>query len=276
MLGDPDYDTVDFIANYAGKYREPLVLPSKFPNLLVNGSDGIAVGMATEIPPHNLGEVCSGLIRLIDDSEVTIAQLMEIVPGPDFPTGGIICGRQGILDGYHTGRGKITLRARADIREEGSRNQIVISEVPFQQTRNRLAEAIGDLIKDERIKGISAIRDESSARGGEPVRLVIDVKRDGDPNLILNQLYQYSPLQKTASIILLALVDARPRTLTLKQMLEEFLRHRVRVIRRRTDYLLREAKRRAHILEGQLIAISSLDEVIAICRQSPSRAEAKI
>jgi DNA gyrase subunit A len=276
MLADLERDTVDYIDNYDGKYREPLVLPSKFPNLLVNGSDGIAVGMATEIPPHNLREVCDGLIRLIDDPNVSVEQLMETIPGPDFPTGGIICGRQGIRDGYTTGRGKVTLRARADIREEGSRTQIIVTEVPFQQTRNRLAEAIGELIKDERIKGVSGIRDESSARSGEPVRLVLDVKREADPQLVLNQLYQFSPLQKTVSIILLALVDGRPRTLTLKQMLEEFLRHRVRVIRRRTEYLLREAKRRAHILEGQLIAISSLDEVIAICRHSPSRAEAKV
>jgi DNA gyrase subunit A len=275
MLADLEYDTVDFIDNYDGKYREPLVLPSKFPNLLVNGSDGIAVGMATEIPPHNLGEVCTALVRLIDNPDVTVDELMEDLPGPDFPTGGIIYGRQGILDGYRTGRGKVTLRARAKIQEEGSKNQIIITEVPFQQTRNRLAEAIGELVKNERIKGIGAIRDESSARGGEPVRLVIDVKRDADPELVLNQLYQYSPLQKTVSIIMLALVDGRPRTLSLKQMLEEFLRHRVQVIRRRTEHLLREAKRRAHILEGQLIAISSLDEVIAICRTSPSRALAK-
>src|SRR5438876_7389334 len=275
MLQDLERDTVDYIHNYDGKYREPLVLPSKFPNLLVNGSDGIAVGMATEIPPHNLREVCDGLIKLIDEPDVTIDQLIEIIPGPDFPTGGIICGRQGILDGYRTGRGKVTLRARADIREEGTKTQIIITEVPFQVTRNGLAEKIGELIKDERVKGVSAMRDESSARGGEPVRLVLDIKRDADPQLVLNQLYQFSPLQKTTSIILLALVDGRPRTLTLKQMLEEFLRHRVQVIRRRTEYLLREAKRRSHILEGQLIAISSLDEVIAICRQAPSRVQAK-
>jgi DNA gyrase subunit A len=275
ILQDLDRDTVDFIDNYDGKYREPLVLPSRFPNLLVNGSDGIAVGMATEIPPHNLQEVCDGLIKIIDQPDVSIGELIEIIPGPDFPTGGIICGRQGIYDGYLTGRGKITLRARAEINEEGSRNQIIITEVPFQQTRNRLAESIGELVKEERIKGISALRDESSARGGEPVRLVLDLKRDADPQLVLNQLYQFSPLQRTASIILLALVDGRPRTLTLKQMLEEFLRHRIRVIKRRTEYLLREAKRRAHILEGQLIAISSLDEVIAICRSSPSRTQAK-
>src|SRR5207249_5035158 len=151
MLEDLERDTVDFTDNYDGKYREPLVLPSRFPNLLVNGSDGIAVGMATEIPPHNLGEVCAGLIRLIDEPEATVGQLMEHIPGPDFPTGGIIMGRQGILEGYHTGRGKVVLRARAVINEEGSRNQIIITEVPYQQTRNRLAEAIGELIKDERI-----------------------------------------------------------------------------------------------------------------------------
>jgi DNA gyrase subunit A len=275
MLEDLERDTVDFIDNYDGKYREPLVLPSKFPNLLVNGSDGIAVGMATEIPPHNLIEVCNGIIRLIEEPDVSIDQLIEIIPGPDFPTGGIICGRNGILDGYRTGRGKVSLRARASINEEGNKAQIIIHEVPYQQTRNRLAEQIGELVKDERIKGISAMRDESSARTGEPVRLVIDIKRDADPEFVLNQLYQYSPLQKTVSIILLALVDGRPRTLTIKQMLEEFLRHRVHVIRRRTEYMLREAKRRSHILEGQLIAISSLDEVIRICRSSASRAAAK-
>lgn len=275
MLADLERDTVDFIDNYDGKYREPLVLPSRFPNLLVNGSDGIAVGMATEIPPHNLREVCDGAILLIDKPEATIDDLMEVVPGPDFPTGGIICGRQGLLDGYRTGRGKITLRARADIREEGSRSQIVIKEVPFQVNRIALHEKIGDLVKDERIKGVADVRDESSERSGEPVRLVVYLKREADPELILNQLYQFSPLQKTVSIIMLALVDNRPRTLNLKQMFEEYLRHRVQVIRRRTEFLLREAKRRAHILEGQLIAISSMDEVIAICRQSPSRAEAK-
>lgn len=275
MLVDLERDTVDFIDNYDGKYREPLVLPSRFPNLLVNGSDGIAVGMATEIPPHNLREVCNALILLIDHPEATVEQLLEVLPGPDFPTGGLIYGRQGIAEGYRTGRGKIVLRARALIEEDGSRSQIVITEVPYQQTRNRLAAAIADLVKEERIKDITAIRDESSARNGEPVRLVLELKRGADPQLVLKQLYQFSPLQKTVSIILLALVDGQPRILTLKQMLEEFLRHRVQVIRRRTEFLLREAKRRAHILEGQLIALSSLEEIIAICRSSPSREEAK-
>jgi DNA gyrase subunit A len=275
MLEDLNRETVDFTDSYDGKNREPLVLPCKFPNLLVNGSDGIAVGMATEIPPHNLREVCDGLVRLIDNPDLTVDELMESIPGPDFPTGGVICGRTGLYEGYRTGRGRVSLRARADIREEGNKTQIVITEVPYQQTRNRLHEKIGELVREERIKGVSAIRDESSARTGEPVRLVLDIKREADPNLVLNQLYQYSPLQKTVSLILLALVDGMPRTLTLKEMLEEFIRHRVQVIRRRTQFLLNEAKRRGHVLEGQLIAISSLDEVIQICRSAPSRAEAK-
>jgi DNA gyrase subunit A len=275
MLEDIDLDTVDMMPTYDSRGREPIVLPCKFPNLLVNGSDGIAVGMATDIPPHNLREVCDAAIKIIDEPEVSLQELLEIIPGPDFPTGGIICGRQGIADGYATGRGKITLRARADIREENGQTQIIITEVPYQQTRNRLAAAIGDLVKEEKIKGIRDIRDESSARNGEPVRLVVYLKRDADPHLILNQLYQYSPLEKTVSIILLALVDGRPEVMTLKRMLEEFIRHRASVIRRRTEFQMREAKRRAHVLEGQLIAISSLDEVIEICRRAPSRAEAK-
>lgn len=275
LLTDLEFETVDMTPNYDGRRMEPLVLPSKFPNLIVNGADGIAVGMATEIPPHNLVEVCNGIIKIIDDPNTTIDQLIEIIPGPDFPTGGIICGRAGISEGYRTGRGKLILRARASINEEGSKSQIIIHEVPYQQTRERVEKAIGELVKDDRIKGISAVRDESSARLGEPVRIVIDVKRDADPEFVLNQIYQFSPLQKTVSIILLALVDGRPRTLNIKQVLEEFLRHRVEVIRRRTDFLLREAKRRSHILEGQLIAISSLDEVIAICRSSASRIVAK-
>ena len=278
LLADLEYETVDFIETYDNKNREPLVLPCKFPNLLVNGADGIAVGMATDIPPHNLREVCNAAIRVIDDPSVTVATLIleGIFKGPDFPTGGIICGQQGIMEGYTTGRGKIILRARAEIVEEGRTSQIVIKEVPYQQTRNRLAEEIGRLVKEERIKGVSEVRDESSERQGEPVRLVVYLKRDADPHLVLNQLYEFSPLEKTVSIILLALVDGRPRWLSLKEMLDCYIRHRVQVIRRRTEYLLREAKRRSHVLEGQLIAISSLDEVIATCRRSPSRAEAKV
>src|SRR5262249_47326668 len=242
MLADLESETVDFIDNYDGKYREPLVLPSKFPNLLVNGSDGIAVGMATEIPPHNLREVCHALVRVIDNPDATLPELMELLPGPDFPTGGIICGRQGIIDAYTTGRGRITLRARAHINYDSKPQQVVITEVPFQQPRDALAKIIGELVKDDRIKNVREVRDESSERQGEPVRIVLDLKKDADPDMVLNQLYEFSPLQKTQSIILLALVDGRPRWLNLKQMLEEFLRHRVQVIRRRTEFLLREAK----------------------------------
>jgi len=275
MLADLDRDTVDMMPNYDSRRLEPTVLPGKFPNLLVNGSEGIAVGMATDIPPHNLREICDALVALIDQPEISLLDLLAIVPGPDYPTGGIIMGRQGIVDGYRTGRGKVILRARAEIVEERSRSHIVISEVPYQVTRNKLMADIGALVKEERIKGISAVRDESSGRTNEPVRVVVELKRDADPHLVLNQLYQFSPLQRTASIILLALVDGRPKVCSLKEMMQEYLRHRSQVIRRRTEFLLREAKRRAHVLEGQLIAISSLDEVIAICRSSPSRAEAK-
>lgn len=274
MLADLDRETVDFIPNYDGKYREPLVLPCRVPNLLINGSDGIAVGMATEIPPHNVKEISSGLIALIDNPNLEFSELLQHVPGPDFPTGGIIRGRQGIVDGYKTGRGRVTLRARCDI-IEGKKAQIIIKEVPYQQTRNRLAEQIGELVKDERIKGIDEVRDESAPRLGEPVRIVVYLKKDVDPHLVLNQLYQYSTLEKTVSIILLALTDGRPKVMTLKEMMQAFLKHRITVIRRRTEYLLREAKRRGHFLEGQLIAFSSIEEIIRICRAAPDRSDAK-
>ena len=273
MLDDIESETVDFIDNYDGKFREPLVLPAKVPNLLINGSDGIAVGMVTDIPPHNLTEVCAGLVALIDNPDISFGELLSIIPGPDFPTGGEIRGRQGIIDGYRSGRGKITLRARAEISENGK--QIIITEVPFQTTRNKLLTDIAQLIRDDRIKDISAINDYSSARNGEPVRLEIDLKRNADATLVLNQIYQFSPLQKTVSIILLALVEGRPRVLSLKEMLQEFLKHRVQVLRRRSEFRLREAKRRGHVLEGQLLAISAIDEIIRICRASPDRTEAK-
>ncbi len=278
MLADLENETVDFIDNYDGKYREPLVLPSKFPNLLVNGSDGIAVGMATDIPPHNLREVCNGLIKLIDSPDASMQELLEIIPGPDFPTGGIIMGKQGIIDGYLGRRSRVQLRARADIIEEGKGKtpSILIREVPYAVNRNKLAADIGELVKADRIPGITGIRDESSARSGEPVRLVVELKRGTDPHLVLNQLYQYSPLQSTVSIGLLALVDGRAEMLSLKEMMQKFLDHRLVVIRRRTQYLLREAKRRSHVLEGQLIALSSLDEVIRTIRAAPSRADAKV
>ena len=278
MLADLENDTVDFIDNYDGKYREPLVLPSKFPNLLVNGAVGIAVGMATDIPPHNLREICNGLIRLIDNPDVSLMELLEIVPGPDFPTGGIVMGKAGLYRAYMGERSRITLRARAEIIEEvkGKIPTIIIKEVPFEVTRNALMAELGELLRDDRIPGMSFVRDESSARTGEPVRLVVELKRGADPHLVLNQIYQFSRLQKTVSIAMLALVEGRPEFLTLKQMMQKFLDHRIVVIRRRTNFLLREAKRRSHVLEGQLIAISSLDLVIQTIRQSSSRAEAKV
>ena len=277
LLNDIDHETVDFIDNYDGKYREPLVLPAKFPNLLVNGSDGIAVGIATHIPPHNLGEVCKGLLKLLDDPDVSLLELLEAIPGPDFPTGGIIMGRQGIIDAYRDGYGKLTLRARAKVVEDakGKNAYILIQEVPFQVSRIPLLEEIGQLVKDERITGISAVRDESSARGGEPVRIVVELKRGTDPHMVLNQLYRFSKLQKTISINMWALTDGYPRRMPLKELMRKFLEHRMQVIRRRTEYLLREAKRRGHVLEGQLIAIANIEEVIRICRTSPNRTEAK-
>jgi DNA gyrase subunit A len=277
MLADLELETVDTIDNYDGKFREPLVLPGKFPNLLVNGATGIAVGMATKIPPHNLGEVCNGLIRLLDDPHVSLHELMEIIPGPDYPTGNIVMGRHGLVRGYLGEPSRITLRARAEIIEEGKGKSpsILIREVPFEVSRNPLAEHLGQLIRDGRIEGVSGVRDESSARSGEPVRLIVELKRGADPHLVMNQLYQFTDLQKTIPIAMLALVDGRPQYLTLKEMMRKYLDHRVQVIRRRTQFLLREAKRRGHILEGQLIAISSLDEVIRIIRGAPSRADAK-
>ena len=274
MLEDIKLDTVDFAPTYDEKGNEPVVLPSKFPNLLVNGSSGIAVGMATSIPPHNLGEVCRAIVRVIEEPDVSVDELLEIVQGPDFPTGGVICGRAGIRRGYHTGRSTIVLRGKARIEEtKTGRYQIVISEIPYMQQRDRVEEKIAGLVNDGRIPGISGIRNESDLK--EPVRLVVELKRDADPDVVLNQLYEYSPLQDTFSIILLALVDGKPRVMTLKEMLDEFIRHRAIVIRRRTQHLLLRARRRKHTIEGLLLALADIDRIIAIIRQSKTQAEAK-
>ncbi len=275
MLVDLKLDTVDFVPTYDERNLEPTVLPSKFPNLLVNGSSGIAVGMATSIPPHNLREICDALIRLLDEPEISIDELLEIVQGPDFPTGGIICGRSGIRQGYYTGRGTIVVRARAEIREKAkNRYQIIIHEIPFQQFRDRIVEKIGALVNGDKIKGISAVQDLSDLK--EPVRIAIDVRRDADPEVVLNQLYQFSPLQDTFSIILLALVDGKPRLCSLKELLSEFLRHRTTVIRRRTTFLLARARRRKHTVEGLLLALDNIDEIIRIIRHSETQAAAKV
>ncbi len=274
MLEDLNLDTVDFVPTYDERHLEPTVLPSKFPNLLVNGATGIAVGMSTEIPPHNLSEICDALVRLIDDPDVTIDELLEIVPGPDFPTGGIICGRRGIRQGYLTGHGTIVIRARADIEEyRDNRYRIVIREIPFQQQRDKIEEKIAELVNEGRISGIATIRNESDLK--EPVRIVLELKRDADPEIVLNQLYEYSPLQQTYSINLLALVDGKPRLLNFKELLQEFLRHRVTVIRRRTQYLLGKARQRKHTVEGLLLALANIDEVIQVIRTSETQAEAK-
>ncbi len=274
MMDDLQLDTVDFIPTYDERSREPAVLPSRFPNLLVNGATGIAVGMATSIPPHNLGEICDAIVRVIDAPDVSIDELLEICPGPDFPTGGVICGRSGIRQGYHTGRGTVVVRARARIEEvHGGRYRIVITEIPFQQARDRVEERIGVLWNEGRIPGIAGMRNESDLK--EPVRLVIDLKRDADPEIVLNQLYEFSPLQDTFSLIFLALADGKPRVFSFKGLLEEFIRHRETVIRRRTQFLLMRARQRKHTVEGLLIAHANIDEVIRTIRTSSTQAEAK-
>jgi DNA gyrase subunit A len=274
LLDDLKLDTVDFIPTYDERHSEPTVLPSKLPNLLVNGSGGIAVGMATSIPPHNLGEICDCVVKLIDEPDISIDSLMEICPGPDFPTGGIIMGRSGIRRAYHTGRSTITLRARAKIEEHGkNRFRIVVSEIPYQAARDAVELKIAEQINEDKIKGISAGRNESDLN--EPVRLVYELKRDADPEVVLNQLYQFSPLQDTFSIILLALVDGKPRVLSFKEMLAEFIRHRATVIRRRTQFLLLKARQRKHTIEGLLLAYANIDEIIRIIRSSATQPEAK-
>jgi DNA gyrase subunit A len=277
MLQDLELDTVDYIPTYDERMREPTVLPSKFPNLLVNGAQGIAVGMATSIPPHNLSEICDALIRVIDEPDVTVDTLLsdEVIRGPDFPTGGQICGTAGIRRGYMTGRGAVVVRARATIEEhKKDRYRIVVREIPYQATRDAVLEKLEALKDDERIKGIAEITDYSDLQ--HPVHIVIDIKRDADPEVVLNQLYQFSPLQDSFSIILLALVDGKPRTCSLKQLLEEFLRHRQTVIRRRTQFLLNKARRRKHTVEGLLLALANIDEIIRIIRASGTLAEAKV
>ncbi len=275
ILDDMKLDTVDYVPTYDESRSEPTVLPSRFPNLLVNGVQGIAVGMSTSIPPHNLGEICDALMRLLDEPDVSIDELMEIAPGPDFPTGGQICGRTGIRRGYMTGRGNIVLRSRAKIEEhKKDRYRISIQELPYQQNRDDVMERIAALVNEDKVKGISAVTDISDLK--HPVHIVIDVKRDADPEVVLNQLYQFSPLQISFSIILLALVDGKPRVLSLKQLLEEFLRHRMTVIRRRTQFLLSKARKRKHTIEGLLLALANIDEIIRIIRASKTQGEAKV
>jgi DNA gyrase subunit A len=267
LLEDMDKDTVDFQSNYDDTREEPTVLPGKFPNLLCNGSSGIAVGMATSIPPHNVTEICDALLKLIDNPEATVRDLMKIVKGPDFPTGGLICGRQGIVSGYATGRGTVTVRARAHTEEgRGGRQSIVVTEIPYGQIKTRIIERIADCVKDGVIEGISDVRDESDREG---MRLVIELKRDADSAVVLNLLYHHTPLQDTFSIINIALDKGRPRTMNLKEILVAYKNHRTEVIRRRTLFMLKKVKAREHILFGLLYSVANIDEIIEIIKKSP-------
>ena len=273
MLEDIQLDTVDMQANYDDTRTEPTVLPGKFPNLLVNGAQGIAVGMATSIPPHNLGEVCDALVHLIAHPEATVEELMQFIQGPDFPTGGLICGRSGIREGYTTGRGQLVVRARLHTEQvRGGRTRIVITEIPFQVLKSTIIERIADNVKNGRIKDIVDVQDHSDRAG---MRIVVDLRKGADPQVVIQQLYKFTPLQSTFSIINIALVNRAPRTLDLKQLLVAFLEHRKEVVRRRTTFLLRRARQRAHIQEGLILAVADIDEIIAIIKRSPDPPTAK-
>jgi len=274
LLADIQKDTVDFTPNYDDSLKEPVVLPSRFPNLLVNGSSGIAVGMATNIPPHNLTEVIEAICQMIDNPDITIKELMKTIKGPDFPTAGIIVGRNGIKAAYNTGRGTIKVRAKAQIEQMGNgRECIVITELPYQVNKARLIEKIAGLVRDKKIEGISDLRDESDRRG---MRIVIELKRDANARVILNQLYKQTQLQDTFGIIMLALVDGKPKCLNLKQILHYYIEHQKDVVTRRTRYDLDKAEARAHIVEGLRIALDHIDAIVNTIRQSPNREAAKV
>lgn len=265
MLTDIEKETIPYTTNYDDKLKEPVVLPSRFPNLLVNGSVGIAVGMATNIPSHNLGEVIDAIDLVMDNPDCTLDEIMEHIKGPDFPTGGIIMGRAGIRAAYATGRGKITLRANTTIEEIKGRQCIIVHEIPYMVNKARLVESMANLVKDKRIDGVHFIRDES---GREGMRIVVELKKDAIPQIVLNKLFSYTQLQDTVGVIMLALVDGEPKVLTLKQTIEQYIKFQVEVIRRRTEYDLKKAKHRAHILEGLVIAADNIDEVVEICKTS--------
>lgn len=272
LLRDLNKDTIDFVPNYDGEEHEPAVLPSRFPNLLVNGSSGIAVGMATNIPPHNLTEVIDGVHQLIENPDITPLELMQSIKGPDFPTGGYIMGREGIKQAYSTGRGSVTMRAKTTIEENNNKARIIVHELPYQVIKARLIEKIAELVRDKKIDGITDLRDESDRNG---MRIVIELRRDVNPNVVLNNLFKHTALQSNFGIIMLALVNGEPRVLNLKEMLFHYLEHQKEVIRRRTEFELRKAEARAHILEGLRIALDHLDEVIALIRRSQTTEEAR-
>ena len=274
MLSDIDKETVDFGPNYDGKEQEPLVLPARVPNLLVNGSAGIAVGMATNIPPHNLGEVVDGCLALLRNPQTTVAQLVELIPAPDFPTAGIIHGIEGAREGYHTGRGRVVIRAKAHFEEidKGTRSAIIVDELPYQVNKRVLLERIGEMVNEKRLEGISDIRDESDKSG---MRVVFELKRGELPDVVLNNLYKQTQLQDTFGINMVALVDGQPRLLNLKQILDAFISHRREVVTRRVTFELREARRRGHVLEGLAVALANIDEFIALIKAAPTPPVAK-
>lgn len=273
LLRDIDKETVDFTPNFDESLKEPSVLPARFPNLLVNGSNGIAVGMATSIPPHNLAEVIDATVHLIDNEECSIEDLMQFITGPDFPTSAIIMGKENIVNAYKTGRGKVKVRARAYIEElPKGRQQIIVTEIPYQVNKAKLVEKIAELVKDKRVEGISDLRDESNRNG---MRIVIELKRDANANIVLNNLYKHSQMEETISIIMLALVDGQPKVLNLKQILYYYIKHQKEVVRRRTQFELNKAEARAHILEGLRIALDNIDSVISLIRSSKTSQEAK-
>lgn len=274
MLKDLDKDTVDFMPNFDERLKEPTVLPSKYPNLLVNGSNGIAVGMATSIPPHNLGEVIDAVVEMIDNEEATVEDLMRHVKGPDFPTGATIYGKATMNAAYRTGRGKVTQRAKAEIEEmSNGKSQIVVTEIPYQVNKAKLVEKIAELVKEKKVDGITDLRDESNRKG---IRIVIETRKDVNPHILLNNLYKYSQLQQVFSIIMLAIVNGEPKVLNLHQILSHYLNHQEEVLTRRTKYDLNKALNRAHIIEGLLIAIDNIDEVIAIIRSAYEDAQEKL
>jgi DNA gyrase subunit A len=273
FLSDIEKETVDFSPNYDGSLLEPNILPTNIPNLLVNGSSGIAVGMATNIPPHNLKEVCEAIIRALDNPEISVEELMEVIKAPDFPTAGFILGRQGIMDAYKTGRGIIKIRARAFVETVGkNKERIIISEIPYQVNKARLIESIAELVKEKKIEEIADIRDESDREG---MRIVIDVKREGNSMVIMNRLFKFTQMEISFGIIFLAIVNGRPQTLNLKEILDYFISHRRDIIIRRTKFDLRKAEERAHILEGLKKALEFLDDVISLIRSSSDAKEAK-
>lgn len=274
MLRDIDKETVDFRDNYDGEEQEPVVLPSRFPNLLVNGSNGIAVGMATSIPPHNLGEVIDAVTLMIDEPDISVDELMKIVKGPDFPTGALILGRRGMREAYTTGTGKVDVRSCCEIQETSKgKAQIIVSEIPYQVNKARLIEKIADLVKDKQVDGISAIRDESNREG---IRVVIEMKRDANPRVVLNRLYKHTQLQTSYSMIMLALVNGRPKILTLPEILGEYIKFQKEVVTKRTEFDLKKAKARAHILEGLRIALDNIDEIIRTIRSAYNDAKARL